>query len=254
MSLTAASARRSARALLARAADIVLPPRCSACFARTATHRALCAACWGGLPLIERPYCERLGIPFAFDHGEGMLSAEAIAAPPAYGRARAAVRYDGIAVDLVHRLKYGDRVDLAPLMGRLMARAGADILAHADVLVPVPLHRLRLWRRRFNQAALLAWAISDESGVAHDPFLLVRRRRTAQQVGLTRQERTRNVQGAFAIADRTVAGPRGRRIVLVDDVVTTGATIEAAARCLLRAGASNVDVLSFARVCGEASG
>jgi ComF family protein len=253
MSVTVASARRSALALVARAADIVLPPRCSACFARTSAHQALCPACWGGLPLIERPYCERLGIPFAFDHGDGMLSAEAIAAPPAYGRARAASRYDGIAVDLVHRLKYGDRVDLATLMGRLMARAGTDILAHADLLVPVPLHRLRLWRRRFNQAALLASRIAEASGVAHDPFLLVRQRRTAQQVGLTRQERARNVQGAFGVSEVARTSLRGRRIVLVDDVVTTGATAEAAARCLLRAGASNVDVLSFARVCGEAS-
>jgi ComF family protein len=253
MSIAAAAVCHRAFALLARGADIVLPPRCPACFARTATHQALCAACWNALPLIERPYCERLGIPFAFDHGDGMLSAEAIAAPPAYGIARAATRYDGIAVDLVHRLKYGDRVDLAPLMGRLMARAGADILARADLLVPVPLHRLRLWRRRFNQAALLARTISDERGVAHDPFLLVRQRRTAQQVGLSRQERARNVQGAFRVAERTGSGLRGRRIVLVDDVVTTGATIEAAARCLLRGGASNVDVLSFARVCGEAS-
>ena len=234
-------------ALAARLGNAVLPPRCPLCFVETA-GQALCASCWSGLPLIERPFCERLGIPFAFDNGEGMLSAEAIASPPAYGRGRAAARYEGMALDLTHRLKYGDRPDLAPLMGRLMAGAGADILASADLIVPVPLHRYRLWRRRFNQAALLGRAVAASTGIEHDPFLVIRRRRTTQQVGLSRQERIRNVQGAFAVDPARPGAPMGRRIVVIDDVVTTGATVEAVARTLTRAGAVNVDVLSFARV------
>jgi ComF family protein len=228
--------------------DLVLPPRCRTCFAPTGSHAALCAPCWAGLPLIERPFCERLGVPFPYDHGAGMLSAEAIAEPPSYGRARSAARYEGSAVDLVRRLKFGDRVELAPLMGRLMASAGAEILAGADLLIPVPLHRLRLWRRRFNQAALLCDAVAARCAAVHDPFLLERRRRTRSQVGLTRQERARNVQGAFRVPDARRQALVGRRVVLVDDVVTTGATVDAAARVLLRAGAANVDVLSFARV------
>ena len=236
------------RAALGRLTDIVLPPRCLACKANTGSHQALCPVCWSGLPLIERPYCERLGIPFTYDHGPGVLSAEAIADPPAYGKARAAARYEGSAVDLVHRLKYGDRVEIAALLGRLMARAGRDILDGADLLVPVPLHRFRLWRRRFNQSALLAVEIARLSGVAHDPFLLERRRSTAHQVGLSRQERARNVQGAFRVPEHRRIELKQRRIVLVDDVLTSGATVEAAARVLLRAGAANVDVLTFARV------
>lgn len=237
--------------IAARAADFVLPPRCLACLAPTGSHGGLCAACWAGLPLIERPFCERLGIPFAYDHGEGMLSAEAIADPPAYGKARAAARYEGVAVDLAHRLKYGDRVDIAPLLGGLMARAGADILATADVIVPVPLHRWRLWRRRFNQSALLGLEVSRLSGVPQDPFLVARQRRTPRQVGLSRKERARNVQGAFAVPEARRPDLKGRRVVLIDDVVTTGATVEAVARTLLRAGAGNVDVLAFARVAGQ---
>jgi ComF family protein len=236
------------KALLTVLADAILPPRCPVCLAETGSHQALCAGCWATLPLIERPFCERLGLPFAFDHGEGMLSAEAVAAPPAFGRARAAARYEGASVDLVQRLKYGDRVDLAPLMGRLMRGAGRDILAGADLLVPVPLHWLRLWRRRFNQAALLAAAISAESRVPHDPFLVVRRRSTRQQVGLGRQARVANVQGAFTVPEAAAPLLSGRRIVLVDDVLTTGATLEAVARTLLRSGARSVDVLTFARV------
>ena len=152
------------RALFGRALDVALPPLCPAC-REPVGGNGLCAPCWSKLSLIAPPYCERLGIPFAYDPGPGVLSMQAIADPPAYHRARAAVRYDDIARTLVHALKYGDRLDLAPTMGRWMARAGRELLADADALVPVPLHWRRLWARRFNQSALLAKAIAQESGV-----------------------------------------------------------------------------------------
>jgi ComF family protein len=231
-----------------RLADIILPPRCLGCRETTASHASLCVACWQNLALIERPYCERLGIPFVYDHGEGMVSAQAIADPPAYGKARAAARYEGVAIELVHHLKYGDRVDIAPFMARLMTQAGRDILEGADMLIPVPLHRLRLWRRRFNQAALLAREVSRSSGIAYEPLLLARQKRTAHQVGLSRKERARNVQGAFTVPQANRPAIKGKRIVIVDDVLTSGATGEAAARTLLRVGAGSVDILVFARV------
>ncbi len=231
-----------------RLADIILPPRCLGCREVTASHAGLCVACWQELSLIERPYCERLGIPFVYDHGEGMVSAEAIADPPAYGKARAAARYEGAAIELVHRLKYGDRVDIAPFMARLMTQAGRDVLDGADMLIPIPLHRLRLWQRRFNQAALLAREVGRLAGIAYEPLLMSRRKHTARQVGLSRKERARNVQGAFAVAQADRPAIEGRHIVVVDDVLTSGATGEAAARTLLRAGAARVDMLVFARV------
>lgn len=233
---------------LAKAAlDTLYPPTCLACRAATESHGALCPRCWRAMRFIDRPFCERLGTPFEQDLGDGLLSPQAIADPPVFARARAVARFeDGPARKLVHRLKYSDRAEIARPMGRWMARAGADILADADCLAPVPLHPLRLWRRRFNQAAMLAREVSRATGLPHDPVALRRVKATASQVGLSRTQRAENVQGAFRAADGAAA--KGRKFVLVDDVLTSGATANAASRALLRAGATRVDVLVFARV------
>ncbi len=230
------------------AADLALPPHCLACDRRVAGEGALCASCWSKIGLIERPYCARLGIPFAYDLGSGALSAEAIADPPPFDRCRAVARYDDVARRLVHGLKYRDRLDLAAWMGGWMARAGAELLAEADVVVPVPLHRRRLWGRRFNQSALLAGAVADQAKRPFAPLALQRIRATRQQVGLSASERDRNVRGAFRVDRMERMAVAGRRVLLVDDVYTTGATIKAATRALLRGGATGVDVLVFARV------
>ena len=173
---------------------------------------------------------------------------EAIANPPAYARARAAVRYDDVARTLVHALKYQDRTDLAPAMGRWMARAGRELLAEADALIPVPLHWRRAWRRRYNQSGALARVIERQTGVRMVPEALRRIRPTEQQIGLSRTQRASNVQGAFKVAADKQFLMAGRRAVLIDDVLTSGATVDACARALLRAKAASVDVLVFARV------
>ena len=146
------------------------------------------------------------------------------------------------------RFKYGDRLDLAPMMGRWMARAGRELTADADALLPVPLHWRRLWARRFNQSAALAGAIADICGVPVLHGALKRVRATPQQVGLSKSERADNVQGAFRVPAEAKAEVAGRRLVLIDDVLTSGATVDTCARALLRAGAAHVDVLVFARV------
>ncbi len=202
--------------------------------------------------LIERPYCERLGTPFALDLGTGpLLSPRAIADPPVYDRARAVALYDGTARDLVHRLKYDDRLELARTMARMMAASGRELLDETDLIVPVPLHLFRLWRRRFNQAALLARTIGRLSETPCDVRALARVRATRPQVGLTRNQRALNLQGAFRVPDAARSRIAGRRILLIDDVATTGATGNAAARALLRGGATSVDLLTFATVTGE---
>src|SRR5580698_441914 len=189
-------AANAARTLLRAALDIALPPLCAVC--RAPVHgNGLCPGCWSKLSFITRPYCERLGIPFVYDPGPGILSMEAIAHPPAYQRARAAVRFDEISRALVHALKYGDRLDLAPMMGRWLALAGRELLGEADALVPVPLHRRRNWARRYNQSGALARVIERQTGVRLASEALRRVRPTQQQIGLSRSQRATNVQGAF---------------------------------------------------------
>ena len=235
------------RAALRPLLDVGLPPLCPACREPVRDSGGLCATCWSRLNFITRPCCERLGIPFAHDPGPGILSMQAIADPPAYGRARAAVRFDDVARALVHALKYGDRLDLAPILGRWMAAAGRELLVDAEALVPVPLHWRRLWARRFNQSAALAVAISAATSLPVT-MALKRTRSTPQQVGLSKPARAQNVQGAFRVAPARSGEIAGRRLVIVDDVLTSGATVEACARALLRAGAARADVLVLARV------
>src|SRR6201994_3151476 len=227
--------------------DIALPTLCVAC-REPVSGEGVCATCWSKLSFIAPPFCPRLGIPFVYDPGPELLSMEAIANPPAYQRARAAVRYDDVARTLVHALKYQDRTDLAPAMGRWMTRAGRELLAGADMLIPVPLHWRRAWHRRYNQSGALARVIARQSGVALRGGILQRVRATEQQVGLSRPQRASNVQGAFKVSADRLNEIAGRRVVLIDDVLTSGATLDACARALLRAKAAQVDVLVFARV------
>jgi ComF family protein len=253
--MTAIEAVLSAlRGLPRGALSLIYPPTCSGCGSATADPGALCPSCWTGLRLIEEPLCQRFGTPFAVDLGVGpLLSPRAIAEPPVFARARAVALYDDVARRLVHRLKYEDRLDLSGVMGRMMAASGRTLIAEAECVVPVPLNRWRLWRRRFNQAALLGRVIAKDAGLPFEPSALVRVRATRSQVGLSRPARAENLSGAFRVAAAQAHRINGRRVLLIDDVMTTGATGNAAARALLRGGAASVDLLTFALV-GYAAG
>jgi ComF family protein len=228
--------------------DVVTPPLCLGCQSPVTRGSSLCLDCWQKLNFIDDPVCDVLGIPFAYDEGEGAVSPAAIADPPGWDKARAAVAFDDASKHLVHLLKYRDTFEAAHAMARLMLGAGRSILRDADVLLPVPLHRTRLWKRRFNQAALLADRISKSSGVAWRHDLLVRNKATESQVGLTADERHKNVRRAFDVPFELQPQITGKTVLLIDDVRTTGATASACADCLKKAGAARVFVLTFALV------
>ncbi len=228
--------------------DWLIPPQCLVCQGDIAQTSGLCFGCWSKLAFIEPPFCERLATPFPYDQGDDLVSAAALADPPPWERARAAVIFDETARSLVHALKYRDRHEAGLLMARLMIRAGAEILRSADAVIPVPLYRWRLWRRRYNQSALLAQQICRDSGREFCPGLLRRSRRTRSQTGLDHEDRRRNVRNAFAVPEESLGQVSGKSCVLVDDVRTTGATLEACTLALQAAGASHVDVLTFALV------
>lgn len=228
--------------------DFLTPPACLGCRVAVAEPASLCAACWSKLAHIEEPVCAVMGTPFAYDQGDGMLSPAAIAEPPAWARARAAVAYDDTSRPLAHGLKFHDRTEAGLLMARMMHRAGRRLLADAEVIVPVPLHRFRLWQRRFNQAAFLAHRLSEMSGKPFRGDILQRQKLTQAQVGLDAGQRRKNVKGAFAVTPEQGVAIAGRRVLLVDDVMTTGATANACATALRLGGASEVDVICFALV------
>ncbi|MGD9501732.1 MAG: ComF family protein [Methyloceanibacter sp.] len=239
--------------MLRRLADILLPPVCISCRARVERHGLLCGSCFAKIDFIAPPLCDRLGVPLPFETGETPLSAAAIAAPPVYDRARAAAHYSETMRELIQSFKYRDRHEGLALFVRWLAKAGAELLADADLIVPVPLYPTRLWRRRFNQSAMLAVALGSMTRVPVDCFALKRVRRTASQVGLSAEQRRRNVAGAFRVEPARAPRLAGKRLVVVDDVITTGATVEACARVLKRAGAARVDILALARVVEPAA-
>jgi ComF family protein len=225
--------------------DTVLPPRCLACGEIVGDPDSLCGPCWSAITFFAAPWCAVCGLPFPHPMGDGALCGACARQRPNWDRARAVLRYDKNSRRLLLSFKHGDRTHLARAFGRWMQRAGGDLLDGVDLLVPVPLHWTRLFRRRFNQAALLAQAIHAAGGPAVAPDWLVRRRRTPSQGLLGPAARERNVRGAFALRrGRDVAG---KRIALVDDVMTTGATAEECARVLRRRGAAFVAVLTLAR-------
>lgn len=235
---------RLARTLL----DVLLPPRCLACGAIVAEPGALCAECFAKVTFLGAPLCACCGDPFELPMEAGAVCAVCAADPPAYARARAVVKYDDGSRDLILRFKHADRTDCAPSFARWMIRAGRELVAEADLVVPVPLHRLRLMKRHYNQAALLALHIDRQSGTPgrYVPDLLVRARKTPPQEGLGRRGRKRNVKAAFAVT--ATERLKGARVLVIDDVLTTGATVGECARTLRRAGAAAVDVLTVARV------
>ena len=223
--------------------DFALPPRCAGCGSIVAEVHTFCSDCWKNVVFLGPGGCERCGLPLEATDAE--LCAACLSRPPRLNRIRSAVAYDDLTRAIALKLKYGRKVALAKTMARYMAPLVAD-LPTDTLVVPVPLHRRRLWQRGFNQAALIAGELSRRIARPHAPRLLLRTRRTPPLKGMSRLQRRRAVAGAFRVAED--ANLRGRTVVLVDDVLTTGSTANACARVLQRAGAARVEFVSWARV------
>lgn len=236
-----------------RALDVLLPPQCLNCSTLVVEQGTLCLDCWQAVTFIGQPQCAICGLPFEFagqgeDFSDGTLCGSCVRQRPVFERARAVLAYDEASSPFILTFKHADRTEAASAFARWMARAGVDVLENADLIAPVPLHWSRLFRRRYNQAALLGQSLSALSGVRAIPNLLIRKRATPSQGRFSPSARKRNVSGAFRVRDKYVPEITSKRIVLIDDVLTTGATVSAVTRALLKAGAGAVDVLTLGRV------
>lgn len=242
------AANRSLRWLGGLALNAVLPPRCLACGTIVETTAALCPTCWPQVRFVTEPLCAVCGIPFEFEVKDGSICAGCAATPPVYARARAAVAYDDGTRRLILGFKNADRTDAVRTFAPWMLAAGRDLIADADVLAPVPLHWTRLFARKYNQAALLAQALARQAGkpVAVDVLRRIKRTRKLGTSGSL--QRAQTVRAAFVVPPGRLSMIKDRRILLIDDVFTTGSTTASCARTLRQAGAAAVDVLSLARV------
>lgn len=229
--------------------DVIFPPRCGACGGFTESHGRLCGSCWSALSFIAPPCCAACGYPFAYEMAEAdALCAACMQDKPDYDGHRSMLVFDEHSKKLIHDLKYHDKPLLLPLFGDWLFRAG-NLWLEAEnlVIIPVPLHFLRLLTRRYNQAALLAKELAKRSG---KPFLLDGMKRIKHrppQAGLSRDQRLKNMRGAFAVTPKHRDFLREKTVLLVDDVMTTGATLNACAKALKKQGVTNVYACTLAR-------
>ncbi len=228
---------------------MIYPAQCAICDCLVMSDFGLCPSCWRDTPILSGLGCDLCGAPLiGEDPGYALQCDDCLERPRPWAQGRAAMLYDGLARGLVLRLKHGDRMDLARLASRFMARAAADILTPDMLVAPIPLHWLRLLGRRYNQAALLSKGVAKIAGADHLPDLLRRSRATSSQGGLGVAERFANLEGAFRVPAARQRAIAGRHVLLVDDVMTSGATFSSAAQACLAVGASRVSVLSLCRV------
>ena len=233
--------------LASRLLNALFPPQCLSCGVLVSTHATLCQTCWGQLHVITTPMCSLCSHPFEYDLGEGALCASCIHETPPYDSAYSALVYDDTSKRLLHKLKFEDQGHMAPILADWLV-SNMPPRPDASMVVPVPLSRKRLFSRRYNQSALVGKVLAERLNIAFEASLLRRIKHTTPQTGLTKPQRLDNIRGAFAVADEAKEPLRGASVLLLDDVMTTGATIEACTKTLKAAGVKEVHILTIARV------
>ena len=228
--------------------NFLLPPVCVNCHQPLDQADQLCATCWRNIDFISAPFCPATGNPLPYTLPENSVSANAIATPPAYDQARAIALYTGTMRELIHKLKYQDNHELIPLFAKWLTHKGQDLITKADLIIPIPLHPGRLRQRKFNQAGLLAKRIGQINNRALAFNALKRKKKTRSQVGLSTNERKRNVRGAFEVPPNMQPHLSEKNILLIDDVITTGATANAATEVLKQQNVKHIALLSLAIV------
>lgn len=228
--------------------DYLFPPVCLNCMTSLEIPNTVCPTCWQKINFLTHPLCEINGTPFPFDIEQGTISAQALKNPPSYDKARGVAAYDGTMKELIHKLKYNDRHELLNLFANWMTFSGKELITQSDLILPIPLYKTRLWQRRFNQSALLAKRLSEITNTPYDSSILLRQKKTRSQVGLSSKERYQNLKNAFVVEQTKKEKVENKSVLLIDDVITTGATINSAALSLKNSGAKTVNILSLAIV------
>lgn len=232
--------------LLSPLLDLILPPRCASCGDITTKPYHLCGPCWASITFITSPHCMTCGLPFDIDIGPDTLCASCIQSPPPYRKARGVFLYKDTSKQLIMKLKHGDQTHLARMFGDWMVTYGQDVLSETDVIIPVPIHWTRLLNRLYNQAGLLGARIADVTSLPIDYHTLQRLKATPSQGTKSKKDRWENVKKAFKVTDKEKI--KGKGVLLVDDVMTSGATVNACTKALLKAGAKHINVLTLGRV------
>ena len=241
--------------LLKHFIDIVLPPRCLSCGVITQRTHQLCGSCWGDVRFISDPVCSCCGLPFSYsvDGEDEALCAGCLHELPNFKKNRSVMVYDDASKSMILGFKHGDRIDATPGFAAWLENIGRDLLEEADIIIPVPLHRLRLLKRKYNQAALLARTLSKSTGKEYQPQLLMRHKHTPPQGHLSFNQRHDNVRGAFSVNPKHLEDIKDKNILIIDDVYTTGATLKECTKTLLKAGVKSVNCLTLARILKEES-
>lgn len=227
--------------------DVVYPPCCLACGDLVQENGTICAECWGGINFIADPQCEICGLPFEFAATDGNLCGACLQQLPVFSKARAVFSYDDVSRKIITSFKYSDKIEPQAVYAKWMARVGKEMLEEADIIMPVPLHRVKLLLRKYNQAALLAKELARISGKKIMVSALLRKKHTKAQAGFSRQNRLKNITGAFVINKKYLDKIAGKKILLIDDVMTTGATVTECSKILLKAKVARVEVLTLAK-------